>query len=168
MGQGLSRPRKVQAPEPRFCPNPPLRRGGGTAQGRMSRDAAASTIRAHTQGTRPALVGAFSPRRPCMNPLPCQDLPRNLRFFSRTPVRRSTAPKRSGSRTRPSGVHLTRWCTREPANRRPRPMGRYRAIVPAPYIGPKYRAGTIARYRPISRGRRLADLKVQYLLIRTP
>jgi len=36
---------------------------------------------------------------------------------------------------RPSGVHLTRWCTREPANRRPRLMGRYRTIVPAPYIG---------------------------------
>ena len=94
MGQGLSRPRKVQAPEPRFCPNPPLRRGGGTAQGRMSRDAAASTIRAHTQGTRPALVGAFFPRRPCMNPLPCQDLPRNWRLFSWTRVRRATAPWR--------------------------------------------------------------------------
>ena len=71
MGQGLSRPRKMQAPEPRFCLNPPRRRGGGTAQGRISRDAAASTIRAHTQGTLPALVGAFFSRRPCMNPLPC-------------------------------------------------------------------------------------------------
>jgi len=95
MGQGLSRPRKVQAPELRFCPNPPLRHGGGTAQGRISRDAAASTIRANTQGTRPALVGAFFPRRPCMNPLPCQDLPRKWRFFSWTRVRRATAPNRS-------------------------------------------------------------------------
>jgi len=95
MGQGLSRPRKVQAQEPRFCPNPPLRRGVGTAQGRIGRNAADSTIRAHTQGTRPALVGAIFLRRPCMNSLPCQDLPRNWRFFSWTRVRRATAPNRS-------------------------------------------------------------------------
>jgi hypothetical protein len=77
MGQGPRRPRKVQAPEPQFCPNPLRRRGGGTAQGRMSRDVAASTIHVHAQGTLTALVGAFVSRRPCMNPLPCPNLPRN-------------------------------------------------------------------------------------------
>jgi hypothetical protein len=92
MGQGPTRPRKVQAPEPRFCPNPLRRRGGGTAQGRMSRDVAASMIHVHTQGTLPALVGAFFSRRPCMNPLPCPDLSRKQRFFSWTDARRATAP----------------------------------------------------------------------------
>ena len=73
----------------RFCPNPPRRRGEGAAAGRrISRDAAASTIHIHTQGTLPALVGAFISRRPCVNPLPCPDLPRIGQFFSWT---RSTA-----------------------------------------------------------------------------
>jgi len=135
MGQGLSRPRKVQAPEPRFCPNRPRRRGGGTAQGRVSRDAAASTIHAHTQGTLPALVGAFFFAATVHEPPP---VPRFSSYMSnsfRGPE--CGVPQRPiGQATLSSchGVPISECCTLESANRRPRLTGRYRAIVPALYL----------------------------------
>jgi hypothetical protein len=67
--------------------------------------------------------------RPCMNPLPCPDQPRNDQLF---PWTRGQRPIGWATLSSCQGVSISEYCTREPANRRPRLMGRYRAIVPVP------------------------------------
>jgi len=94
-------------------------RGGGTAQGRVSRDAAASTIRVHTQGKLPALVLAFYFAATVHEPPPVSRSAQNCPILFEDP--KYGVPQRPIGLSALSSCHgfqISVYGTRESANRR--------------------------------------------------